>query len=277
MSAYVLAVANQKGGVAKTTSVVTLAAAFAEKGLRVLVLDLDAQACLTFSVGVDPESVETSIYEVLTGASGIAGAVVAAEEGFDVVPAVIDLAAAESVLLPREDRFAALVTVLAPVMDRYDVVLLDCSPSLGVLTLAALTAADGLVIPMPAEMLGHRGVGQLLDTVADVQRTHNPRLKVVGILPTLYDGRSNHGRAVVADVGERFGVPVLTPIPRTVRFAEAPALGRSVLSTARRSRAAAAYREVADSIVASEKLPRKGVRRARTRGASSSGARSEDR
>ena len=133
----------------------------------------------------------------------------------------------------------------------YDVVLLDCSPSLGVLTLNALTAADGLIIPMPCEMLSHRGVGQLLDTVADVQKILNRDLEVWGILPTLYDGRSNHAREVLADVGERYDLPVLEPpIPKTVRFAEAPAVGRSILMTARSSKGAQAYREVAAGLLA---------------------------
>ena len=222
-----------------------------------LLVDLDAQACLTFSMGVDPDAVLRSVYDVLVGTCPATDAIVAGEDGVDVMPAVLDLAAAESVLLPRADRFEALTTALAPLRDRYDVIVLDCSPSLGVLTLAALTAADGLVIPMPAEMLGHRGVGQLLDTVSDLQRTHNPRLRIVGILPTLYDGRSNHARAVLADVGERYAVPVLPPIPRSVRFAEAPALGRTVLTTASRSKGAAAYREVAAVVIEREGLPRR--------------------
>jgi len=208
-------------------------------------------------MGVDPDAVLRSVYDVLVGTCPATDAIVAGEDGVDVMPAVLDLAAAESVLLPRADRFEALTTALAPLRDRYDVIVLDCSPSLGVLTLAALTAADGLVIPMPAEMLGHRGVGQLLDTVSDLQRTHNPRLRIVGILPTLYDGRSNHARAVLADVGERYAVPVLPPIPRSVRFAEAPALGRTVLTTASRSKGAAAYREVAAVVIEREGLPRR--------------------
>jgi len=250
-SAWVVAVANQKGGVAKTTSVASLGAAFAERGERVLLVDLDAQACLTFSLGVDPYAVETSINEVLGGRTPVADAVVTSVDGVDLVPSVIELAGAEARLLARPGREYVLRTALEPVLDSYDVVVLDCSPSLGVLTLNALTAADGLLIPMPCEMLSHRGVGQLLDTVSDVQRILNPDLEILGILPTLFDGRSNHARAVLADVGERYDLPVLSPpIPKTVRFAEAPAVGRSILSTSRSSKGAAAYREVAEALLA---------------------------
>jgi chromosome partitioning protein len=249
-SARVVAVANQKGGVAKTTTVASLGAAFAERGERVLLVDLDAQACLTFSLGVDPDTVETSVNEVLLGRTAMADAVVTCADGVDLVPSVIELAGAEAQLLARPGREYVLRTALEPVLDSYDVVLLDCSPSLGVLTLNALTAANGLLIPMPCEMLSHRGVGQLLDTVFDVQRILNPDLEILGILPTLFDGRSNHAQAVLADVGERYDLPVLSPpIPKTVRFAEAPAVGRSILSTSRSSRGAAAYREVAASLV----------------------------
>jgi len=248
--ARVLAVANQKGGVAKTTSVASLGAAFAEAGKRVLLIDLDAQACLTFSLGVDPDSVETSINEVLLGQVGAADATMACQEGVDLIPSVIELAGVEAQLLPRPGREYVLRTALEPVLPDYDVVLLDCSPSLGVLTLNALTAAHGLVIPMPCEMLGHRGVGQLLDTVTDVQRILNPDLEVLGVLPTMFDGRSNHAQAVLADVGERYGLSVLMPpIPKTVRFAEAPAVGRSILTTSRSSKGAQAYREVAADLL----------------------------
>ncbi len=249
--AWVLAVANQKGGVAKTTSVASLGAAFAEAGKRVLLVDLDAQACLTFSLGVDPDTVETSVNEVLLGRADLADVVVHGDDGVDLVPSVIELAGAEAQLLGRPAREYVLRSALEPVLGDYDVVVLDCSPSLGVLTLNALTAADGLVIPMPCEMLSHRGVGQLLDTVSDVRRILNPSLEVVGILPTMFDGRSNHAQAVLADVGERYGLPVLSPpIPKTVRFAEAPAVGRSILTTARTSKGAAAYREVAAGLLA---------------------------
>ena len=173
-TAYVIAVANQKGGVAKTTSVASLGAAFAEAGRRVLLVDLDAQACLTFSLGVDPDRVQRSINEVLLGQAEAREAVIEADEGVHLLPSVIDLAGVEAQLLSRPGREFLLRTVLEPVLGDYDVVLLDCSPSLGVLTLAALTAADGLIIPMPCEMLSHRGVGQLLDTVRDVTTLLNP-------------------------------------------------------------------------------------------------------
>ena len=250
-TATVVAVANQKGGVAKTTSVASLGAAFAELGKRVLLVDLDAQACLTFSLGVDPDEVVTSINEVLVG-RGVSAkeAIVACADGVDLIPSVIELAGVEAQLLPRPGREYVLRSVLDPLRADYDVILLDCAPSLGVLTLNALTAAQGLIIPMPCEMLSHRGVGQLLDTVTDVKAILNPALEVFGILPTMFDGRSNHARAVLADVGERYGLPVLSPpIPKTVRFAEAPAGGRSILTTSRRSKGAQAYRDVAVSLL----------------------------
>src|SRR4051794_2401640 len=246
-----VALANQKGGVAKTTSVASLGAALAELGQRVLLVDLDPQACLTFSLGVDPDTVERSIHDVLVGSTVLGDVVITCEEGLDLVPSAIDLAAAEAMLLPRPGREYVLRSALEGADTAYDVVLLDCSPSLGVLTLNALTAADGLIIPMPCEMLSHRGVGQLLDTVADVQKILNRDLEVWGILPTLFDGRSNHAREVLADVGERYDLPVLDPpIPKTVRFAEAPAVGRSILATARTSKGAQAYRDVAAGLLA---------------------------
>jgi chromosome partitioning protein len=247
----VVAVANQKGGVAKTTSVASLGAAFAELGKKVLLVDLDAQACLTFSLGVDPDEVAVSINDVLVGRGVLAkDVIVSCADGLDLVPSTIELAGAEAQLMPRAGREYVLRTALEPLRGDYDVILVDCSPSLGVLTLNALTASQGLIVPMVCEMLSHRGVGQLLDTVADVQAILNPELVVYGILPTLFDGRSNHYQAVLADVGERYGVPVLSPpIPKTVRFAEAPAVGRSILTTARRSKGAQAYREVAASLL----------------------------
>ena len=248
--ATIVSVANQKGGVAKTTSVASLGAAFAELGKRVLLVDLDPQASLTFSLGVDPDAVETSINEVVLGRAEMTEAILETEDGVDLVPSTIDLAGAEAQLLPRPGREYVLAGALEDVAEDYDIILLDCSPTLGVLTLNALTASRHLIIPMPAEMLSHRGVGQLLDTVRDVRKILNKKLKITGILPTMYDGRSNHSREVLADVGERYGLHVIEPpIPRTVRFAEAPAVGRSILSASRRSKGAQAYRAAAEDIL----------------------------
>jgi chromosome partitioning protein len=244
-----IAVANQKGGVAKTTTVASLGSALAERGHKVLLVDLDAQSCLTFSLGLDPESVELSIHDVLLGRVGAAMAIQPTEDGVDLLPATIELAGTEAMLLSRPGREYVLRTALAEVSQAYDAVLLDCSPSLGVLTLNALTAADEVLIPLQCEMLSHRGVGQLLDTIHDVQRILNPGLRVLGVLPTMFDGRTNHARAVLADVSGRYGLTVLEPpIPKSVRFAEAPAAGRSVLATARRTRGAEAYRALAEGL-----------------------------
>jgi chromosome partitioning protein len=212
-------------------------------------VDLDPQSSLTFSLGIDPDQVEKSIADVLLGETGLADTRQISEEGMHVIPATIDLAGVEAMLLPAEDREFILRRALEEVTSSYDVILLDCSPSLGLLTINALAAADEVIVPLQCEMLSHRGVGQLLDTVADVHRLLNPRLKVRGLLPTMYDGRSVHSRAVLADIGERYQLPVLPPIPRSVRFAEAPGMGGSILRTARRSAGAAAYLDVAEKLI----------------------------
>ncbi len=244
-----IAIANQKGGVAKTTTVASLGAALVEFGQRVLVVDLDPQACLTFSVGLDPDNLELSLHDVLLGRVGARPAIVPTDEGVDVLPASIDLAGTEAQLLTRTGREFVLRAALDELAGDYDTILLDCSPSLGVLTINALTAAGEVLIPLQCETLSHRGVGQLLDTIADVRRITNRDLSVMGVLPTLFDSRTNHSRAVLADIHERYGVPVLEPpIPRSIRFAEAPAAGRSVLSGGR-FRGAEAYRELARGLL----------------------------
>jgi chromosome partitioning protein len=245
-SCRTIAVANQKGGVAKTTTVASLGVAFTELGLRVLLVDLDPQACLTFSLGLDPDGLDLSVHDVLLGRVSAGMAVQPTDDGPDILPATIELAGTEAQLLTRTGREFTLKSVLDELLPAYDMVLLDCAPSLGVLTLNALTAADEVIVPLQCETLSHRGVGQLLDTVHDVQRLTNRGLKVLGVLPTLFDGRTNHAREVLADVSQRYGLPVLEPaIAKSVRFAEAPAVGRSVLVTARRTPGAQAYRELA--------------------------------
>lgn len=249
-----LAIANQKGGVAKTTTVASLGAALAELGQAVLLVDLDPQACLTFSLGIDPEDLELSVHHVLTKGLPATDVLIETEDGVDLVPATIELARAEADLLTRTGRehvLRGMLDDLAEAGRHYDWVLLDCPPSLGVMTVAALTAADGVLVPLQCETLSHRGVGQLLDTVHDVRRFTNRGLEVWGVLPTLFDGRTTHARTVLETISETYDLRVIEPpIPKTIRFAEAPAAGRSILATSRSNKGAQAYREVASSLLA---------------------------
>ena len=246
----VIAVANQKGGVAKTTTVASLGSALAELGQRVLLVDLDPQACLTFSLGIDPEDLDLSIHHVLTKGVPVSEVMATTEDGVDILPATIELARAEADLLTRTGREYVIRSVVEELDGEYDWILLDCPPSLGVLTVAALTAATGVIIPLQCETLSHRGVGQLLDTVHDVRRFTNRELEVWGVLPTLYDGRTTHARAVLENISETYDLAVIEPpIPKSIRFAEAPAAGRSILSTARSNKGAEAYRDVAKNLL----------------------------
>lgn len=244
----ILAVANQKGGVAKTTTVVSLGAALADMGLSVLVVDLDPQGCLTFSLGHDPDKLTISVHDVLLGEGAIEDTLLDTEDKVSLLPATIDLAGAEALLLMRPGREYALKRALKTVTEDYDVIIIDCPPSLGVLTLNGLTAADEVVVPLQCETLAHRGVGQLLRTVTEVQQITNPDLQLLGALPTLYDARTTHSRDVLADVSDRYDLPVLAPaIPRTVKFAEASASGVSVLG-GRKNKGSQAYRELSDNL-----------------------------
>jgi len=252
----VIAVANQKGGVAKTTTVASLGAALAELGQKILLVDLDPQACLTYSLGFDPEQLELSVHDVLLGRVSAGMVVQPAREGPHLLPATIELAGCEAVLLTKTGREQTLRLALEDIESNYDWILVDCPPSLGVLTLNALTAAGEVLIPLQCEALSHRGVGQLLDTVHDVQRLTNRDLRVLGVLPTLYDGRTTHAREVVADVSSRYSLKVLEPaIPKSVRFAEAPAMGWSILSTARSAPGAQAYRALARRLTGVADVP----------------------
>jgi chromosome partitioning protein len=245
----VLTIANQKGGVAKTTTVASLGAAIQENGKRVLLVDLDPQGSLTFSLGHDPDKLPVSIHEVLLGEVEPDVALLETPEGMTLLPANIDLAGAEAMLLMRAGREYALKRALAKISTGYDVVIVDCPPSLGVLTLNGLTTADDVIVPLQCETLAHRGVGQFLRTIYDVQQITNSDLKLLGALPTLYDSRTTHSRDVLLDVADRYDLPVLAPpIPRTVRFAEASASGASILA-GRKNKGAIAYRELAAALL----------------------------
>lgn len=236
---------------AKTTTVASLGAALAELGRRVLLVDLDPQACLTFSLGVDPEDLELSIHHVLLGAVKAREALLTCEDGLDLLPSTIELATAETRLATEFGPEQVVRTALRPLVSSYDWILIDCPPTLGLLTVNGLSAASDVLIPLQCETLAHRGVGQLLDTIYDVKRLTNPGLHVLGVLPTLYDGRTTHARAVLATISESYDLTVLTPpIPKSIRFAEAPAIGRSILSTSPRSAGATAYRTLAATLQA---------------------------
>jgi len=244
----VFAVANQKGGVAKTTTVHTVGAALAERGRRVLLVDLDPQACLTYSLGVGADDLTSSLHDVLVRQRPAREVLVKVGE-LHLLPATIDLAGAEIYLLSKTGREYALARALDPITASYDIVLIDCPPSLGILTINGLTAAEEVLIPLQCETLSSRGVGQLLETVADVRSFTNPRLSVAGVVATMYDARTRLAQQILASVREDHGLEVLPPpVPKSVRVAEAPAMSRSVLEHAPRSPAADAYRALAATL-----------------------------
>lgn len=246
---FVLAVANQKGGVAKTTTVHSLGAALVEAGRRTLVVDLDPQACLTFSCGIDPEALDVSLHDVFLGRRSARDVLLKTRGDLHLLPTNIDLAGAELHLLTKTGREYALKKALAGLRDEYDAVLVDCPPSLGILTINGLTAADEVLIPLQCETLSHRGVGQLLETVRDVRSYTNPELRVRGVIATMFDARTNLAREVLDDVRERYGLDVLEPpVRKSVRFAEAPGRGGSILDHAPRSPGAEAYRQIAQQL-----------------------------
>jgi chromosome partitioning protein len=249
--AKVIAVANQKGGVAKTTTVQSLGVALAQQGKRVLVVDLDPQACLTFSLGLDPDELSVSLHDVVLKRAKMdeVRQPVPGVDGLSVIPATIDLAGAEVHLLSQTGREHILARALQPILHEHDVVLIDCPPSLGVLTINGLTAAEVVLVPLQCEALSHRGVGQLLETIDDVREFANDSLTVLGVIATMYDGRTTHGRHILGLVGERYGLRVFDPpVPKSVRFAEGPEIGRSILQHAPSSAGAEAYRALATQV-----------------------------
>lgn len=244
----VIAIANQKGGVAKTTSVHALGVALAEVGKRVLLVDLDPQASLTWSLGIDPDELELSLHDVMVGRAKAAEVIVEAGP-VELMPATIDLAGAEVHLLSRTGREYQLRRALEKVKDSYGFVLVDCAPSLGILTINGLTAADQVIIPVQCETLSRRGVGQLLETIEDVRTYTNEDLEVLGVIATMFDGRTKLANEVLESIPVDYKVPVLgQPVPKSVKVAEAPGAGRSILEHASTSKPAAAYRAIAAEV-----------------------------
>lgn len=250
----VLAVANQKGGVGKTTTCVNLAASLAATQRRVLLVDIDPQGNATMGCGVDKMNLERSACEVLLNEATAADTIVGAPEGdFAVLPGNDDLTLAEVQLLKEIGREMRLRKALEPVLGMYDFVLIDCPPSINMLTVNALTAADGVLIPMQCEYYALEGLTALIGTIEQVQETVNPSLSVYGLLRTMFDPRNNLANAVSAQLHEHFGEKVFrTIIPRNVRLAEAPSFGRPVLLHDRHSRGALAYLALAGEIIRRE-------------------------
>ena len=251
--ARVIAMCNQKGGVGKTTTTINLGAALAEYGRRVLLVDFDPQGALSVGLGVNAQAAEHSVYTLLMDRRVDARAVVAPTDfpGVDVLPANIDLSAAEVQLVNEVAREQALARALRAVVDDYDVVLVDCQPSLGLLTVNALTAAHGVVIPLECEFFALRGVALLVETIEKVQDRLNPGLGIDGILATMYDGRTLHSREVVARVVEAFGPRVFeTVIGRTVKFPDATVAAEPITTYAPQHSGAQAYRQLAREMVA---------------------------
>ncbi|MDT4917959.1 MAG: chromosome partitioning protein [Pseudonocardiales bacterium] len=251
--ARVVALCNQKGGVGKTTSAINLGAALAEVGRRVLLVDFDPQGALSAGLGVQPHQLDRTTYNLLMERNISIEDVLlkTGVPGIDLLPSNIDLSAAEIQLVGEVAREQTLARVLAPVRDEYDFVLIDCQPSLGLLTINALTASHGVIIPLECEFFSLRGVALLIDTIEKVQQRLNPDLKLDGILATMYDGRTLHGREVFARVLEAFGDTVYdTVITRTVRFPETTVAGEPITSWAPTSVGARAYRNLAREVIA---------------------------
>ncbi|EUJ41815.1 ParA family protein [Brochothrix campestris] len=248
----VIAIANQKGGVGKTTTAINLGASLAIIGHRVLLIDTDPQGNTSSGIGVQKATVEQCIYDVLVGGIALSEVIRPSEiANLDVVPATIQLAGAEIELVSIMSRERRLEDALQAVKDSYDYIIIDCPPSLGIITLNALTAADGLLIPVQCEFYALEGLAQLLNTVKLVQRHLNKTLVIEGVLLTMYDARTNLGQQVVAEVQKYFGSQVYqTVIPRNVRLSEAPSYGKPAVIFDVKSKGAQAYIELAKEVKA---------------------------
>ncbi|MDR2619653.1 MAG: ParA family protein [Propionibacteriaceae bacterium] len=252
--AQIIAMTNQKGGVGKTTTTINLGGALVEAGRKVLLVDLDPQASLSVGMGINVHTLQHSVYDLLLHGIGVSfdEAVVPSKvPGLDVLPANIDLSVAEMQLVSEMARERCLTKVLAPIRERYDYILIDCLPSLGLLTINALTAADGVIIPLECEYFALRGMAMLTHTIDRVRESLNPALTLIGILPTMYDNRTVHSREVLDRVLGEFDDKVFhTVIRRTVKFPETTVAGEPITTYAPSSSGASAYRSLAREVLA---------------------------
>ncbi|MDF9715219.1 ParA family protein [Nocardioides sp. ChNu-153] len=249
----VVAMCNQKGGVGKTTTAINLGAALAELGRTVLLVDFDPQGSLSVGLGLNPHEMDLSVYNLLMERDVTIDDVVVETgvPGMDLLPSNIDLSAAEVQLVHEVAREQTLARVLAPAVERYDVVLIDCQPSLGLLTVNALTAADGVIVPLECEYFALRGVALLKTTIDKVAERLNPRLTIDGVLGTMYDGRTLHGREVMERLVQAWGDTVFhTVIRRTVKFSDSTVAGEPITSYASKSTGADSYRQLAKEVLA---------------------------
>jgi len=250
--ARVVAVCNQKGGVGKTTTTINLGAALAQFGRRVLLVDFDPQGALSVGLGIQPHELDLTVYNLLMerGTSASEVVVKTSVAGMELLPSNIDLSGAEVQLVHEVGREFVLGGVLEPLLPEYDVVLIDCQPSLGLLTVNALACADGIIVPLECEYFAMRGVALLTDTIDKVSRRINPRLAMDGLLATMYDSRTLHSREVLTRVVDRFGDEVFhTVISRTVRFPDATVAGEPITSFDPASTGASSYRELAKEVL----------------------------
>jgi chromosome partitioning protein len=251
-SARIIALANQKGGVGKTTTAISLAAALAEMDHRVLLVDFDPQGGCALGLGIEPAQLELSVYNALLDRDCDAEEVILETNvpNLHLLPSNIDLAAAEIMLVQEVAREQSLMRVLTPLRLNYDFILIDCPPSLGLLTINALTAADSVLVPLECEYYALRGMALLMDSIERIKERLNPSLEMDGILATMFDPRTLHAKEVLARVEDAFGSKVFqTVIRKTVRFAEAPVAGETILTYAPNSTGATAYRELAQEVI----------------------------